>query len=153
MQPAKSPGRQLGHVRSREEPVLVLRADVHEFPESVVVELEKFVLLQLADHPRQTEVGIFLVRISASSNVAMHSPKPSLLEYFGRVPRRGPDSWGKWSSALIEGESLEGVLDIRFDVGIDKSIFLGRPLRYEPDPGDTKRSAYTSRQFWRNLFP
>ena len=104
-----------------------------------VVEIEQRV--QLADHPRERQVGQIGVGVAAAY-VRVHTGEPALLQHLRQcLPiRLLPNRRTERSSPLIEGQCLEGILDVRLDLGIDEAEFRHWRLRQDGDHGDPERS-------------
>jgi hypothetical protein len=49
-----------------------------------MVELNQALGLQLRNHPCQTEIGKFVIRV-ATTQITVDSSEPTLFEFFGRV--------------------------------------------------------------------
>ena len=98
------------------------------------VEVEERV--ELCHHPRQGDVCGARVGVAAA-DIGVHAGEPALHERVGQQLPLGllPDGGREGLAVLVEGEGVEGVLDVGGDGRVDERV-LQRAFRPEPDVGD-----------------
>ena len=119
---APGPGRARGI-----EPAVVLDVAAVLLGAVCGVKGEDLVGLELGDHPGEGNVGDAGVAVAAA-DVGVHAGEPALGELFegvvGGVAGFLPDGGGVGFAVLVEGEGLEGVLDVGGDFGVGKGEFF-----------------------------